>query len=50
MILKVQPDAQVSLRKGSGGVFDITVDGRLVYSKKATGQFPSEQDVERILD
>jgi selT/selW/selH-like putative selenoprotein len=45
MILKKQPAAQVSLRKSGGGVFEITVDGRLVYSKKATGEFPSDEQV-----
>jgi len=35
----------VSLRKSGGGVFEITVDGRLAYSKKATGAFPSDEQV-----
>jgi selT/selW/selH-like putative selenoprotein len=26
-------------------VFEITVDGRLAYSKKATGRFPSDDEV-----
>jgi selT/selW/selH-like putative selenoprotein len=33
------------LRKSGGGVFEITVDGRLAFSKKATGQFPTEQEI-----
>jgi selT/selW/selH-like putative selenoprotein len=33
------------LRKSGGGVFEITVDGQLRYSKKATGGFPSDKDV-----
>ena len=45
MILKTQPAAQVSLRKSGGGVFEITVDGRLAYSKKATGRFPTAKEV-----
>jgi selT/selW/selH-like putative selenoprotein len=49
MILKAQPAAQVSLKKSGGGVFEITVDGRLAYSKKATGQFPSDEEVLRTL-
>lgn len=49
MILKTQPAAQVSLKRGSGGVFEITVDGRLAYSKKATGRFPSDEEVLRTL-
>jgi selT/selW/selH-like putative selenoprotein len=45
MILKTRPAAQVSLRKSGGGVFEITVDGSLAYSKKATGRFPSDEEV-----
>ena len=41
-------DAEIELVKGSGGVFEITVDGELVYSKKATGRFPSWKEVEAI--
>jgi selT/selW/selH-like putative selenoprotein len=41
-ILKSHPAAKVRLRKSGGGVFEITVDGRLAYSKKATGRFPTE--------
>jgi selT/selW/selH-like putative selenoprotein len=32
----------VALIKSSGGVFEVTVDGALVYSKKVTGTFPDE--------
>jgi selT/selW/selH-like putative selenoprotein len=33
------------LRKSGGGVFEIAVDGRLAFSKKATGRFPTDQEV-----
>jgi selT/selW/selH-like putative selenoprotein len=49
MIMKTQPGAQVSLKRSGGGVFEITVDGRLAYSKKATGRFPSDEEVLRTL-
>jgi selT/selW/selH-like putative selenoprotein len=39
------PVAQVALRRSGGGVFEITVDGRLAYSKKATGTFPTDEEV-----
>lgn len=29
----------------SGGVFEITVDGRLAYSKVASGRFPTDADI-----
>jgi selT/selW/selH-like putative selenoprotein len=35
----------VTLKRGGGGVFEITVDGRLAYSKKATGAFPDDEQV-----
>jgi selT/selW/selH-like putative selenoprotein len=43
--MKTRPTAQVSLKRSGGGVFEITVDGRLAYSKKATGRFPSDEEV-----
>lgn len=33
------------LIKSSGGVFEVVVDGKLVYSKKATGNFPDEKQL-----
>ena len=32
--------------KGVAGVFDITVEGELRYSKKQTGRFPSYEEVD----
>ncbi len=32
--------------KGSGGVFEITLDGDLIYSKKANGRFPEPGEAE----
>jgi selT/selW/selH-like putative selenoprotein len=40
----------VTLRKSSGGVFEIIVDGRLAYSKKATGNFPTTSELVAGLD
>jgi selT/selW/selH-like putative selenoprotein len=45
MIEKASPAAEVRLRKSGGGVFEITVDDRLRYSKKATGRFPTDEEV-----
>jgi selT/selW/selH-like putative selenoprotein len=33
------------LVKSSGGVFEITVDGKLHFSKKQEGRFPTEAEV-----
>ena len=40
--------AEVELVPGVAGVFDITVDGKLAYSKKATGRFPTDEEVDAI--
>ena len=37
------------LKKSSGGVFEITVDGTLKLSKKKTGNFPTEAEMLRAL-
>ena len=37
--------AEVELVPAGGGVFEITVDGRLAFSKKATGRFPTDEEV-----
>jgi selT/selW/selH-like putative selenoprotein len=33
------------LRRSKGGVFEITVDGVLRFSKKAAGRFPTEDEL-----
>ena len=38
-------DAEVTLVPGSGGVFDVIADGKLVYSKAKTGRFPEPGEV-----
>jgi selenoprotein W-related protein len=40
---------QVELIPSSGGVFEIVVNEDLIYSKKKTGKFPSEQEILDIL-
>lgn len=44
-MLRTKPDADISLRRSGGGVFEIVVDGSLRYSKKAAGRFPSADEV-----
>ena len=34
--------AESFLIEGAGGIFDVDVDGKLVYSKHETGEFPDE--------
>ncbi|MBV9863016.1 MAG: Rdx family protein [Alphaproteobacteria bacterium] len=39
---------EVELVPGGGGVFEIAVDGHLRFSKKATGRFPSDAEVDAL--
>lgn len=34
----------------SGGVFEVRVDGELVYSKIETGRFPTDVEMKRMVD
>jgi selenoprotein W-related protein len=38
-----QKIAGLELVPSSGGCFEVTVDGQLIYSKLQTGQFPDEE-------
>jgi selenoprotein W-related protein len=38
-------DIEVELIAGSGGVYEITVDGKTVFSKKQLGRFPDEGEI-----
>jgi len=40
---------RAELIKGSGGVFDVTVDDVLIYSKHRTGRYPGNAEVLQAL-
>jgi selenoprotein W-related protein len=40
----------VELQSGSGGRFEITLDGEIVFSKKAAGRFPKPGEVARLFE
>ena len=42
--------AEAKLIEGSGGVFEVTLNNSLIFSKKELGRFPNENEVENILD
>jgi selenoprotein W-related protein len=33
------------LVRGSGGIFEVSVDGEPIFSKKEEGRFPSEKEI-----
>ena len=36
--------------EGSGGVFEVTLNNSLIFSKKKLGRFPHDNEIEDILD
>jgi selenoprotein W-related protein len=41
--------AKVKLKASHGGVFEVSVDGDLVFSKKSLGRFPDAGETLRII-
>ncbi|MCZ6462845.1 MAG: Rdx family protein [Proteobacteria bacterium] len=37
--------SEPELVRGDKGIFDVTVDGRLIFSKHETGRFPEHKEV-----
>lgn len=40
---------QAEMVRGRGGIFDVTLDNEIIYSKKQTGRFPMPGEVEERL-
>jgi predicted Rdx family selenoprotein len=41
--------ADIELRPGKSGQFDVTVDGNLKYTRSKTGRFPTDAEIEDLL-
>jgi selenoprotein W-related protein len=41
--------ASLTLRPGTGGVFDVTLDGRMLWSRKEHGRFPEISELKQLL-
>jgi len=41
---------EAELIESSGGVFEVELDGDLIYSKKQTGRFPTDGEVEGVIE
>ncbi len=39
-----------TLKSGHGGVFKVSVDGKLIYDKDVTYRFPGDQEIFEKLD
>jgi predicted Rdx family selenoprotein len=40
--------ADIELRPGKSGQFDVTVDGVLRYARGKTGRFPTDDEIEAL--
>jgi len=40
---------EVELVKGVAGVFEITIDGELKFSKKELGRFPEDAEIDALI-
>jgi selenoprotein W-related protein len=38
------------LIKGTGGVFEVTLNNSLIFSKKELGRFPNENEIEDLIE
>jgi selenoprotein W-related protein len=41
--------AAVTLRPGTGGIFEIRVDGELLWSRKVAGRFPEITELKQLV-
>jgi selT/selW/selH-like putative selenoprotein len=41
---------EAELIEGSGGVFDVNFNNSLIFSKKKSGRFPNENEVEDLIE
>ena len=44
-----QEITELTLRPGIGGIFDVSANGKLVWSRKATGRFPDITELKQLV-
>ena len=48
--IEKQFGAKAELIKGSGGVFEVSLNNSLIFSKKELGRFPNENEIEDLIE
>ncbi|HID70592.1 MAG TPA: SelT/SelW/SelH family protein [Desulfobacterales bacterium] len=48
--LKNEFDADVELIASSGGVYEVVVDGKNIFSKKALSRFPDDGEIVKLIN
>jgi len=39
----------VALKPGTGGIFEITLNGQLIFSRKEAGRFPEAKEIKQLV-
>ena len=47
---KIYPDAEIILISSGGGVFEVMLDGQIIFSKKSLGRFPVEGEIPNLIN
>ena len=48
--IEKQFGVKAELIKGSGGVFEVSLNNSLIFSKKDLGRFPNENEIEDLIE
>ena len=48
--LKKHFEANINLLAGSGGVFEVEVDGKEIFSKRKSGRFPELDEIISLIE
>jgi selenoprotein W-related protein len=49
-ILKKNFDVDIELVAGSNGIFDVSLDGNMIYSKSEQGRFPQPAEIIKLIE
>lgn len=47
--LKEKFAAEIELKAGANGIYDVVVDGNLIFSKHKAGRFPELEEIVRLI-
>jgi len=47
--LKIKLGAEIELIGGANGIFEITVDGKMIFSKSEQGRFPETEEIVSLI-
>lgn len=48
--LKGKHKAEIDLIPSGGGVFEVTFEGKLIFSKKSLGRFPEHSEIDDLIN